>query len=202
MQSERGAQLIAEDIIKEAREEAERIVAEARKEAEATLEAAKITAKETEEARLREAERMGAAEMERILSEGRLRIKKEILRRREELIESVFARARKELEEHVRSRKYEEDLVRIVKKAVKGIGARKVVVRTNRRDLGIIEREKRTIERETGASLALGDPIIVTGGVRVVAPDLRVELDETFEGRLAREMESLRVKVAETLFKD
>jgi vacuolar-type H+-ATPase subunit E/Vma4 len=193
---------MAEEIIREAREKAERIVGEARREAEAALEAAKITAREIEEARIRDAERRGLAEMDSMISEGRMRIRRKLLERREELIGSVFDRARKELAEHARSRRYESDLLRITKNAIKGIGAKEVVIRANRRDLAVLERERRAIERETDASISLGEPIDVTGGVRITVPGMNVEVDETFEGRLEREMESLRVKVAELLFKD
>jgi len=144
---------------------------------------------------------MAAAEREAMLSEGRMRMKRELLKKREELIESAFTAARRRLSEHVRSEGYEGDLLRIVKGAIAGIGAKEVVVKANRRDLGVIERRKKSIERETGASVSIGDSIKVTGGVRVLVPELRVEVDETFEGRLEREMESVRVKVAEILFK-
>lgn len=161
-----------------------------------------ISAREIEEARLKEAEGKGRAELEAMISEGRLRARRNLLRRKEELIEAAFSRARGKLIEHVKTRKYEDGLIRNLKRAISNLGAKEVVVRANRRDLEIIERERKNVERETGASISVGEQMNVTGGFRVIAPALRVEVDETFEGKLEREIGNLRIKVAETLFKD
>jgi V/A-type H+-transporting ATPase subunit E len=53
---------------------------------------------------------------------------------------------------------------------------------------------------EKGVNVSFGEPIQTIGGVRVGTPDGKIEIDETFDGKMRREFEALRVKVAKVLF--
>ena len=69
----------------------------------------------------------------------------------------------------------------------------------------MLEGSKDQITRELGegkktVSVSLGEPIQTIGGVKVGTADGKIEIDETFEGRMRREFEGLRVKVAKVLF--
>ncbi|MFQ6129698.1 MAG: V-type ATP synthase subunit E family protein [Candidatus Hadarchaeaceae archaeon] len=205
MSAEKGAQLIADDILKEAKEKAEEIIRAAKKEARTLLDAARFSAKEEEERKTKEAHAHGKNVYDGVLAEGRMRAKREVLQKREELINEVFREVEKKLQAHASSKKYEEDIIRIAAMACKKLGQDDVVIRANRRDLKLLEGSKDQITREFGkgiktVSVSLGEPIQTIGGVKVGTADGRVEIDETFEGRMRREFEGLRVKVAKVLF--
>ena len=204
MPVEKGAQLIAEDILKEAKEKAAKIVQDARKEAQTLLDAARLRAREEEEREAKEAKARGKSVYEEILAKGRMKAKREILQKREELINEVFKKAEEGLRKYVSSEKYEGDLLRIAISTCRKLGSTKVMIQANRRDLKLLEKNRDQIAREVGgdkpASISFGEPLQVIGGVKVSAPDEKIEIDETFDGRMLRAFETLRVKVAKVLF--
>lgn len=204
MPVERGAQLIAEDILKEAKEKAAGIVRDAKKEARTLLDAANLSAMEEEEREVKEARARGKHIHEEMLAEGRMKARREILQKREELINEVFKKAEESLRKYASSEKYEKDLTRIAVSACKKLGSAKIVIQANRRDLKLLERNKDQIARdmggEKGVDISFGEPIQTIGGIKVGAPNGKIEIDETFEGRTRREFETLRVKVAKVLF--
>jgi len=202
---DKGAQLIAEDILREAREKAARIIRDAKKEAGTLLDAARFGAKEEEEREVKEARAQGKNIHEEVLAEGRMRTRRELLQKREELINEVLKEVEKELRAYTSSDKYEKDLVRIVASACKKLGSNQVVIQANRHDLKLLEKSKEQILRELGgtekgANVSFGEPIQTIGGVRAGTPNGKVEIDETFDGKMRREFEILRVNVAKVLF--
>jgi len=203
--AEKGAQLIADDIINEAKEKAADIVRRAKKEARTLLDAARFGAKEEMGHEMKEARAQGKHVYDGVLAEGRMKAKREMLQKREELINEVFREAEKKIQAQTSSKKYEEDLIHITVGAYKKLGSEKVIIRANRRDLKLLEKSKDTITRELGGgeravNISFGEPIQEIGGVRVGTPDGKIEIDETFEGKMRREFETLRVKIAKVLF--
>jgi V/A-type H+-transporting ATPase subunit E len=201
---EKGAQLIADDILKEAKEKAAKIVRDAKKEAQTLLDAAHFGAKEEEEREVKEARAQGKSIYEEVLAGGRMKAKREILQKREELMNEVFKKAEESLRKYASSEKYERDLPRITASACKKLSSNNMVIQANRRDLKLLEKNKDQIARELGGdkpvSISLGAPIQAIGGVKVSAPDEKIEIDETFDSRMRRALETLRVKVAKVLF--
>lgn len=205
MPAEKGAQLIADDIINEAKEKAADIVRRAKKEVRTLLDAARFGAKEEMGHEMKEARAQGKHVYDGVLAEGRMKAKREMLQKREELINEVFREAEKKLQAQTSSKKYAEDLIHITVGACKKLGSEKVIIRANRRDLKLLEKSKDTITRELGGgekavNISFGGPIQAIGGVRVRTPDGKIEIDETFEGKMRREFETLRVKIAKVLF--
>lgn len=205
MPADAGAQLIVKDILDEASEKASNIIRAAKKEAQTILDATKFDNKEEEASELKKAQNQGKQILDEITAEGRTRARRELLKKREELIDEIIREAQKRLENYAASDKYEKELVKIAVNACKKLGSNQAVIKANRRDLKILEKSKGLIVKELGeneknANVSFGEPIQTTGGVRVAAQDGRVEIDETFDGKLKREMESLRVKIAKILF--
>lgn len=205
MPVERGAQFIAEDILKEAKDKSAGIIRAAKREAKTLLDAASFGAREEEEREVKEARARGKQIYEQMLAEGRMRARREALQKREELISDVFKEAEGKLREYASSKKYKEDLIRIGVSACEKLGSDSVVIRANRRDLKLLEGYKDQIARELGGdkksvNVSFGEPIQTIGGVRAGTPDGKIEIDETFEGRMRREFEALRVKIAKVLF--
>ncbi len=204
MPAEKGAQLIADDILKEAKEKAAEIVRAAKKEARTLLDAAHFGAKEETEHEMKEARAQGKHVYDEALAEGRMKAKREMLQKREELINEVFREAEKKLQAHTSSKKYEKDFIRFTVDACKKLGSGKVVIRANRRDLKLLEKFKDTITRELSGgeravNISFGEPIQAIGGIKVGTLDGKIEIDETFEGKMRRGFETLRVKVAKVL---
>jgi V/A-type H+-transporting ATPase subunit E len=201
---EKGAQLIAEDILKEAKEKTAKIIRDAKKEAQTLLDAAHFSAREEEEREVREARVHGKNIYEEVLAGGRMKAKREILQKREELINDVFKKAEESLRRYASSEKYEKDLPRIAVSACRKLGSDRIIIQANRRDLKLLEKNRDQIARELsgekGVSISFGTPIQTIGGVKASAPDEKIEIDETFENRTRRAFETLRVKVAKVLF--
>jgi V-type H+-transporting ATPase subunit E len=201
----KGVRLIVEDIIREADEKASDIVKAADKEAKTILNASRLEARQNEELVAQEARVRGEQVRDEILAEGRLRAKKELLQRREEIIIEVFNEADRKIREYASSKKYEADLIRIAIETCKKLGSENIVIYANQRDLRLLEKSRDQIARELGevgkpVNISFGEPIQVSGGLKVGAPDRRIEIDETFDGRVKRQFEALRVKVAKALF--
>lgn len=201
----KNTQLMVGEILKEADKKAEEIISSAKSEASTILNAAKFTAKEEEESTLKEARTEGKRACDEVLAKGKMQAKKEALQRREEMINQVFKGTEKELEKYVKMESYKRSLVKIVIAAGKKLGSKDVVVLANRRDLQLLKKSEQGITRglSTGgekASVTFGEPIQAIGGVVVKSADGKVEVDETFDGRMKRELESLRVKIAKILF--
>lgn len=192
-----GAGLIVEDILKEAREKAEKIISDAKRQVATILDAARLGAEEILDAELRKAKEQGRENFDRALIEGKMRTKKEILKKREELINEVFKEAEASLKKFTAGKEYEKHLLGLTTEACRKTGSNDVSIRANARDLRILERSK--IAGEIGGKVSFGEPIQTIGGVIAMSSDGKVVVDETFEARLAREREALRIKVAKLL---
>lgn len=205
MQAEKGARLLAEDILKEAEEKAALIIREANQQASAIIDSAKINAEEEEKQKLKEAEIKGHQIYAEILAQAKVEARKELLREKEQIIQNVFKEAREKLRKHTLTAEYKEDLVRITADACRKLGSNDIVIRANQRDLESLKALKNTIMRELKAdnksiNISLGEPIEATGGVKVATADGKIEIDDTFEGIIQRLTDLLRVKVAKLLF--
>jgi len=203
--AEKGAKLLAEDILKEAEEKAAAIIKEAKEQANAIIDAARINAEEEEKRKLAEATAKGQQIYREILAQAKVEAKKEILKKKELLIKEAFKEAEERLRKHSLAAEYKEDLIRITVNACKKLDATDVVITANQRDLKTLKSSKETIERELERGnrkikISFGEPIQTAGGVRVKTADGRIEVDETFEGIIQKQFELLRVKVAKILF--
>jgi V/A-type H+-transporting ATPase subunit E len=198
---ERGAQLIVQDIVQEAKKKAEEILERARREASSLLKGAEEEGRKAGEELLERAREEGRLLYGERVARGRVEARKELLAKKEELVEEVFRRAEERLKKHVSSREYERDLLRMTVEACRRLGSEEVVVEASARDLerlkGVEGELKKRLE---GIRLSFGKPVETLGGVRVRSADGRVELDETLESRMRREREALRVAVARILF--
>lgn len=205
MPAEKGAKLLAEDILKEAEEKAAAIIKEAKQQANAIIDAARINAEEEEKRKLAEATAKGQQIYREILAQAKVEAKKEILKKKELLIKEAFKEAEERLRKHSLAAEYKEDLIRITVNACKKLDATDLVITANQRDLKTLKSSKETIERELERGnrkikISFGEPIQTAGGVRVKTADGRIEVDETFEGIIQKQFELLRVKVAKILF--
>ncbi len=197
---DKSAQLIVEDILKEANEKTKKIIQKARSEAKTMIDAANIGAREMEEDEVRKAKEESKQIQAHLLAEGRMSVKRETLKKREELINNVFRSAEERIKKYTASKGYGKDLVDIAIQSCKKLGYKELVISANSRDLKILAKEKEKIAREAEASVSFGSEIQTIGGIRVEASDGKIVIDETFEGRMKREFDPLRNKIAKVLF--
>ncbi len=196
---------MVEEILREASEQAAGIVSAAKKEAITILHAARFTAKEEEERDTKEAQARGKRVYEEVLMDGKTKARKEALQKREETINEVFREVEKKLQKYVLSKKYKGDLIRLAINSCKKLGSNKIAIYANERDARVLKKAQKRITRALStkgatASISFGKPIQAIGGVRVATADRKVEIDDTFEGRMRRDFDILRVKVARLLF--
>lgn len=200
----KGTRLMTEEILREASEQVASIIAAAKKEATTVVYAARLTSKEEETRWVKETQGRGAQVYDEILAEGKIRTKKEALQKREEIINDVFKEVEKKLRKHAISKKYKQSLVKLAVDSCKKLGAGQVVIRANKQDSRTLKRSRskiaRAVSRGASISVSFGEPIPVIGGVKVSTADGKVEIDDTFEGKLRREHDILRMKIARLLF--
>ncbi|MEW6592707.1 MAG: V-type ATP synthase subunit E family protein [Candidatus Hadarchaeota archaeon] len=198
----KNTQLMVAELLKEANKKAEELISSAKKEAATTLHAAKFTAREEEEKDMRNVKAESKRAADEVLAKGKLQAKKEALQRREEMISNIFKEAEKGLEKFVKLEVYKKSLGKRAAAACKKLGSPDVVIMANRRDLQELKKSEKEIVKALGgkASVAFGGPIQAIGGVLVKSADGKVEVDETFDGRMKRELDDIRVKVAKIIF--
>jgi len=200
-----GAELIIQEINREAEQKIQYILSEAREEAEKLKEEAKKRAEAKAEWILRKAKTQAEIERQRIIANARLEVRKRKLAVQEELIERVIEAMKERLAE-LPDEEYFPILVELTTKAVEELGVDGVVIRSNERTLKLIverlsefkEKLKETLGREV--EVTIGEPIQTLGGVLVESSDGSVRVDNTFEARIERFESELRATIAKALF--
>lgn len=201
----KGTRLMVEEILREASERVADIVGAAKKEATTISQAARFTAKEEEEHEAKEAQVRGRRVYEEVLIGKRTKARKEALQKREEIIKEVFKEVEKKLPKYTLSKKYKADLTKLTIDSCKKLGSDQIVIHVNKRDLRALKKAQKKITHALstkGATVrvSFGKPIQAVGGVIVATADGKVEIDDTFEGRMRRDFDALRMKVARLLF--
>lgn len=185
----------AEEIITKAKEKAQKILDEAKREAEKEVNEIISRRKVDAEARAR-----------RIISEARLEARLKLLNAKEEVISNAFDTALERLKEFCQTPEYKEVLENLIKDAAITIGGGNLEVLLSENtniepDLSKIAKE---VEKQTGTATSIvisKDKVKSIGGAIVRSLDQSFTVDNTFEARLERVREQLRVSVANVLFK-
>jgi len=195
-----GADLIIQEINREAERKIQYILSEAQREAEKLKEEAKKRAEAKAEWILRKAKTQAEMERRRIVANARLEVRKKKLALQEEYIERALEETRNRLA-NLPEGEYFETLVKLTAEAVEELGVDKVVVRSNERTLRLLA-ERLTEFREAvgNVEVIIGEPIQTIGGVIVESADGRVRVDNTFEARMERFESELRATIARALF--
>ncbi|AEC51749.1 V-type ATP synthase subunit E [Pyrococcus sp. NA2] len=195
-----GAELIIQEINREAERKIEYILNEARKEAEKIKEEAKRKAESRAEWIIRRAKTQAELEKQRIIANARLEIRRKRLAVQEEIISKVLEEVRKRLE-NMSEDEYFESVKALLKEAVSELNERKVRVMSNEKTLSLIGARIEEIKAELGdVSIELGEVIKTIGGVVVETEDGRIRIDNTFEARMERLEGEIRSTIAKVLF--
>nr|O06501.1 RecName: Full=V-type ATP synthase subunit E; AltName: Full=V-ATPase subunit E [Desulfurococcus sp. SY]AAB64413.1 V-ATPase E subunit [Desulfurococcus sp. SY] len=200
-----GAELIIQEINREAEQKIQYILSEAKEEAEKLKEEARKRAEAKAEWILRKAKTQAEIEKQRIIANAKLEVRKKKLAVQEELIRSVIESLKERLA-NLPEDEYFPMLVELTVKAVEELGTDKVVVRSNERTLKLIVerlsefREKLREALGKDVEVTVGEPIQTIGGILVESSDGTVRVDNTFDSRIERFESDLRATIAKALF--
>ncbi len=200
-----GAELIIQEINREAEQKIQYILSEAQEEAEKMKAEARKRAEVKAEWILRKARTQAEIEKQRIIANARLEVRKKRLQVQEELIREVIEALRERLAE-LPEEEYFPMLVDLTAKAVEELGSENIVVRSNEKTLGLISARldefMKALAEKLGkeVKVSLGEPVKTIGGVIVENPDGTVRVDNTFEARIERFESELRAEIAKALF--
>lgn len=200
-----GAELIIQEINREAEQKIQYILSEAQEEAEKIKAEARKRAEAKAEWILRKARTQAEIEKQRIIANARLEVRKKRLQVQEELIREVIEALRERLAE-LPEEEYFPMLVDLTAKAVEELGSENIVVRSNEKTLGLISARldefMKALAEKLGkeVKVSLGEPVKTIGGVIVENPDGTVRVDNTFEARIERFESELRAEIAKALF--
>ncbi|RMG36760.1 MAG: hypothetical protein D6732_07725 [Methanobacteriota archaeon] len=202
-----GLALIKKSIEEEAKSKAAIVIKEAKAEAEAILKNAKEEAEKLKSSLLKEQEAMAKQILQKEISKKRLQGKMEVLETREQVIESLMTDLRTELQKYTKDKKYAETLESFFMEGALAIGGGDLVLQLRDEDKPLFPKEKlaelaKKIEKETGTptTIELADRSLKTmGGLKVSAKDGSVWVDNTFESRIERQYDDLRIAIMRAL---
>ncbi|AFK21932.1 V-type ATP synthase subunit E [Pyrococcus sp. ST04] len=195
-----GAELIIQEINREAEQKIKYILEEAKKEAEKIKEEARKKAESRAEWILRKAKTQAELEKQRIIANARLEVRRKKLAVQEEYITKVIEEAKRRLAEMPED-EYFETIKTLLKDAISELGEKRVRVTSNEKTLSLIASRIEEIKAEIGdVAIELGNPIDTIGGVIVESEDGSIRIDNTFESRMERLENEIRAKVAKVLF--
>ncbi|NJE03942.1 V-type ATP synthase subunit E [Thermococcus sp. MV11] len=200
-----GAELIIQEINREAEQKIQYILSEAREEAEQIKEEARKRAEARAEWIMRKAQTQAEIERQRIIANAKLEVRKKRLQVQEELIQEVISALRERLAE-LPEEEYFPMLIDLAVGAVKELGSESFVLRSNEKTLELLSNRldefRKALAERLGkeVEVALGEPVQTIGGLIVETPDGSVRVDNTFEARIERFEGELRAEIAKALF--
>lgn len=180
---------VKHEVLSEADRQAKAIVDEAERERDRILEEARVKAK----AIVAEKEKLGEARAKELGLELRasalLQAKRMESEAKEEVAESVFLEIRRELAEAAGKPAYEKVFDSLARKAIRALGDKQFVLKTNARDKKLGAKHGRVAEA-----------ISTAGGLVAAKEDGSVQINSTFEAVLEENEDQLKQKVFEELF--
>jgi V/A-type H+-transporting ATPase subunit E len=189
------------------------ILSEAREKVDAKLNEARKKADENARSILSRGEQEARMESQRIHAEARIKARREIIISREDLVRKAFDMGREILIRIARDRRaegidYDVVLKNLINESVMSSGSESVEVFLNRNDTALVSKDfLKSISQELGMELGekidlriAEDPLSCSGGVIIRSIDGKVSIDNTFESRIDRFKELMRIRVAKELF--
>jgi len=203
-----GIEKIVESISSDSYGRAAEIVNKAKEDAEEIIKKGKMNAWKKQEEILESARRDAEIKFQQIMSDAKLKSRRNILTAKEELMEETFQNAEEELRKiaSAKPEKYTASLLKLIKEASLEIGGGSLEIFLKDGDFDKIDKSLKTIEKEvfedTGneTTLKFGNTINTIGGVIIKTKNGNIEVNNTIEARMERFKGFLRLKVARILF--
>jgi len=203
-----GVDKIKSKILEDAKAEANKIISEAEEEKAKILEKAKEEAEKRKAEILKKGEKEAEMTKSRIISEAKLEAKKKLLKAKEEIIEMAIKKLREELTKLPEQPDYKDKLIKLIKEGAVSLGGGELVVRLNKKDMALIddstlwnlEKEIENITKKVTV-LKKGEPVDIIGGCIIETADGLKSLDNSLEAIFNRNLNIIRLKITEKLFK-
>ena len=203
-----GVDEIVSKIREDANREAEEIKNNAKAEAEKILEEAKKEAEKRKNEILKKGEKDAEMIKNRIIAEAKLKVRKKMLIKREELIEKAVKKLREDLIKLPEREEYSNTLlIKLIVEGIMAIGEEEVIIDLNKRDYEMLNSNVMwAIESEM--EKLLNKPVIVRkgnivdiiGGCIVKNKDGSKVCNNSLEAVFERNLENIKGKIAELLF--
>jgi vacuolar-type H+-ATPase subunit E/Vma4 len=171
---------------------------------------AKAEAKRDEAAEkiMREAKERGETESRRLLSSVSIEVRRAKLKSREEVVSVIRKKVEGELGSIRQSDRYPEILGGLVVEAIRGLGGKSFVVYVDKRDLELLESKVFPVVKDSMSadsapvSSLQARPLEKSsaGGARVGHPGGNVIYDNTFEARMFRYRDDIRMVIFDEVF--
>lgn len=202
-----GLQKIIKEIEKSTEQKVSEMLSEAKKKADATLNDAKKKAEGQERSILARGEQEAQRESQRILAEARIRARREKVMAQEKVVQISFEKASDILSKTAENQN-DEVLKGLIKESINASGVLSFEVLLTSRDRTLVTKDslleiaKQTdIGRNSDIEPRISEDVLsCMGGVVVRSTDGKVRVDNTFEARLERFRDGIRMRVAKELF--
>jgi len=189
-------QALERAIIGDAREEAGQILADARARAEDIRRQAEKQADAKRDMILQRAQQEAETLHSHAAAAAQLEAQTLRLKRREQLLERVFANARQQLASAPGWPDYEQIARHLVREAAERLGADEALVRADERTRQVLDDDMLVdLGKELGVHLQASEPLAQGTGAALETPDGHRRYDNTLETRLARMQDELRAPV-------
>jgi vacuolar-type H+-ATPase subunit E/Vma4 len=201
-----------EKICEQIREDGEREVAsildKARSTAADIIGKAEVKRDEAAGKIMRDATERGELESRRLLSSVNIEVRRTKLKAREEIVGIIRKKVEDKLAGIRSSKEYPKILTGLVLEAIHGLGGKSFVVYVDRKDLKLLEEKvfpsvRKTMAGESAPVSSLqARPLekSSTGGARVGHPAGNVIYDNTFEARMFRFRDDIRMTIFDEVF--
>jgi len=203
MSEQNDIQALKRAIVGDAMEEADQMLADAQAKAEDIRAQAQAQANARRDEILQRAQQEAETLRSHAAAAAQLEAQTLRLKRREQLLERVFAEARRQLASAPQWPDYEQIARRLVREAVERLGADEVLVRADERTRKVLDDEVLAdlgkslppVGGTEGGGLRTGAPLTQSTGAILETPDGHRRYDNTLETRLARMQDGLRAPV-------
>ncbi len=151
----------------------------------------------TRRARLKKVEDAVRSEATAIVYSAQLKAKNELIKAQEETVEAAFRLAEQKLNELSKENRYPKILEVLLSEALEYFGGGEVLILIRPEDRSLVENLMSERKQPYGIS---DTPLESSGGLIVSSPGGKVVVSNTFESRLGRARDKLRLAISKTLF--
>lgn len=193
-----------EEIEKQAHEKASLVLTTGKEEASKILEAGKNEADKFKSEMIVKARSEANQLKIREVSRKKLSVKMDFLDTRDKVFDDILMEAKSGLQKYTKSKDYSGFLQRLLKDSARSMNGGDLIVHLRSEDKSLLSEEiLKNIGKEISAEAGLTTSISVSkndlntlGGLKVIRSDDRLFVDNTFEARLVRMEDEIRVSLA------
>lgn len=198
---------IKEEIEKKAKEESAKVLNQANIQLVEIKKSGTIKSQQIKNEILGIARREGDNIKIRELSRKKLALKMDYLETREKIFNEILLEARTKIQEYTQSKEYSNQLKKLAEESGLGIGGGNLKLQMRKEDKSIFTKEvlssiAKKINSKTNLETTLTFDKVdlqTIGGIKIIREDTRLFVDNTFETRLERAEDKIRVELMELL---